>query len=216
MSESRKFGYCRVSTVQQNEDRQVAAMLEQGIEERSIIIDKISGKSFDREGYILLKTKMLRSGDELYIKELDRLGRNKELVKAELLGLRNMGVKVRVLDIPSTLCTFGEQEWVSDLVTNILVEVMGSLAEQERIKIKKRQAEGIKIAREKGKHLGRPFLPLPDDYFSVMLQVYEGKIKGIDAQNKLGLGRTNYFKLKKKYSEDFCRQQVEIYERNGG
>lgn len=212
-NESRQYGYVRVSTEKQNTDRQYQALLEYGVEERNIIEDKVSGKDFNRDGYILLKTKMLRSGDSLVIKELDRLGRDKDMIKKELQELKDMNVFVRVLDIPTTLVDLKDQQWVSEMVTNILIEVMGSLATQERLKIHQRQAEGIAIAKANGKHLGRPYQPLPVDYFPVMLKVYEGKIKGVDAQAELGLGRTTYFKLKRKYSAEFCRQQVELKER---
>ena len=210
---SRQYGYVRVSTEKQNTDRQYQALLEYGVDERNIVEDKVSGKDFNRDGYILLKTKMLRAGDSLVIKELDRLGRDKKKKKKELQELKEMNVFVRVLDIPTTLVDLKDQQWVSEMVTNILIEVMGSLATQERLKIHQRQAEGIAIAKASGKHLGRPFQPLPADYFSVMVQVYERKLKGVEAQSQLGLGRTTYFKLKRKYSEDFCRQQVELQER---
>ena len=102
------FGYARVSTKKQAEDRQIEALLEYGIEERNIIIDKESGRDMERNGYQSLKNTLLRRGDTLVIKELDRLSRNKADIKAELESLKSMGVSVRILNIPTTLAEFSE------------------------------------------------------------------------------------------------------------
>ena len=131
------YGYARVSTAQkQNEARQIEALIAYGVEEKYIKIDKASGKDFNRENYQLLKNEILRPGDTLVVKELDRLGRNKEQVKEELKYFKDNKIRVKILNIPTTLMDLPEgQEWVFDMVNNILIEVLGAIAEDERIKI---------------------------------------------------------------------------------
>lgn len=148
------YGYMRVSTKSQNLNRQEDALLEFGVEKDNIFADKESGKNFDREKYQEMKS-VLKRNDVLVIKELDRLGRNKEMVKEELEYFKNNGIRVKILNIPTTLIDFPEgQEWVMDMVNNILLEVMSSIAEEERRKIKTRQAEGIAAAKAGGVKFG--------------------------------------------------------------
>lgn len=148
------YGYMRVSTKSQNLNRQEDALLEFGVEKDNIFADKESGKNFDREKYQEMKS-ILKRNDVLVIKELDRLGRNKEMVKEELEYFKNNGIRVKILNIPTTLIDFPEgQEWVMDMVNNILLEVMSSIAEEERRKIKTRQAEGIAAAKAGGVKFG--------------------------------------------------------------
>ena len=138
--ENRVYGYARVSTREQNEDRQVEALIRHGVPEQQIIIDKASGKDTEREGYQYLKRQILRHGDTLIIKGLDRLSRSKQDIKRELESFKEMGVRVKILDIPTTLTDFPpEQQWVQEMVTAILIEVLGSIAENERNKIRARQ-----------------------------------------------------------------------------
>ena len=148
------YGYMRVSTKTQNLNRQEDALLEFGVEKDNIFADKESGKNFDREKYQEMKS-ILKRNDVLVIKELDRLGRNKEMVKEELEYFKSNGIRVKILNIPTTLIDFPEgQEWVMDMVNNILLEVMSSIAEEERKKIKERQAEGIAAAKAGGVKFG--------------------------------------------------------------
>ena len=148
------YGYMRVSTKSQNLNRQEDALLEFGVEKDNIFADKESGKDFDREKYQEMKS-ILKRNDVLVIKELDRLGRNKEMVKEELEYFKSNGIRVKILNIPTTLIDFPEgQEWVMDMVNNILLEVMSSIAEEERRKIKTRQAEGIAAAKAGGVKFG--------------------------------------------------------------
>ena len=148
------YGYMRVSTKTQNLNRQEDALLEFGVEKDNIFADKESGKNFDREKYQEMKS-ILKRNDVLVIKELDRLGRNKEMIKEELEYFKNNGIRVKILNIPTTLIDFPEgQEWVMDMVNNILLEVMSSIAEEERRKIKTRQAEGIAAAKAGGVKFG--------------------------------------------------------------
>ena len=187
------FGYARVSTARQHEDRQVEALLQYGIEERNIIVDKESGKDFNRVGYLSLKENLLRSGDTLVVKELDRLGRNKAMVRSELEWFKAEGIRVKILNVPTTLIDCGDQDWVLDMVSNILIEVMASIAEEERVKIHRRQEEGIAAAKAKGVVFGRPSIAKPDNYEEIMALVDSGKMKAVDAMRELGLKKTTYY-----------------------
>lgn len=192
------WGYCRVSTTEQNTDRQLQALINFGVEERNIIIDHESGKDMDRVGYKSLKENLLRPGDTLVIKELDRLGRNKEKVKCELEWFKAAKIRVKILDVPTTLIDCG-QDWVLDMASNILIEVMASIAEEERAKIHQRQSEGIAAAKNKGVVFGRPAIQKPDNYEEVMALVDSGQMKATDAMLKLGLKKTSFYKLRKEY-----------------
>lgn len=194
------FGYARVSTAQQHEDRQVAALLEYGIEDRNIIVDKESGKDLNRKGYQLLKEGLLRRGDTLIIKSLDRLSRNKADIKKELEHFKNEGIVLKVLDLPTTMLDLPDgNEWVFEMVNNILIEVLGTIAEQERASIKQRQAEGIAIAKKKGVVFGRPVVAKPENFDEIMALVDSGQLKAVEAMRELGLKKSSFYKLKKAY-----------------
>lgn len=158
-----KYGYIRISDSTQKIHRQMDYMIELGLTEDHIFVDKQSGKDFNRPAYKKLMRK-LRSGDTLYIKELDRLGRSKEEIKDEINKLRTKGVHVRITNIPTTMHDYGDDDWILDMVNNILVEVLAAVAEQERVTNHQRQAEGIAAARARGVRLGRPPVQLPDNF----------------------------------------------------
>ena len=198
--QTKEFGYARVSTTHQSTDRQVEALKNYGINERDIIIDKQSGKDFNRAGYISLKENMLRPGDTLVVKELDRLGRDKQMIKEELEWFKANKIRIRILNIPTTLVDCKDQSWVMDMISNILIEVMASIAEEERLKIHQRQKEGIEVAKQKGVKFGRPDAKKPANYESVMQRVASGEITAVAAMKELGVKKTTYYKLKKIYS----------------
>ncbi len=194
--DSRIYGYARVSTKEQNLDRQYIALKEQGIEERNIIVDKESGKDLDRKGYQLLKGGLLRRGDTLIIKSLDRLSRNKGDIKKELEYFKNEGIRLKVLDLPTTMMELpAGQEWVFEMVNNILIEVLGTIAEQERANIKQRQAEGIAAAKVKGVEMGRPKAQKPPNWDEVIGQWKAGEITATKAMELTGTKRTTFYKL---------------------
>ena len=194
--ENRTFYYARVSSREQNLDRQIAAFAAMGASERDIVTDKQSGKDLDRCGYMALKSAMLRRGDTLVIKSLDRLSRSKADIKSELQYFKDAGIRLKVLDLPTTLIDFpAGQEWVFDMVNNILIEVLGAIAEQERVTIHQRQAEGIATAKAKGKHLGRPQAVIPDNWTDVIDQWQNGTITAKKAMELTGLKRTTFYKL---------------------
>ena len=158
------YGYIRVSSKDQKLDRQRRQMLEYGIPQSRIVADKQSGKDFRRPGYQRLTRKRIRPGDVLVIQSLDRLGRNYQEIKDEWKYLvRERKVSIRVLDMP-LLDTAADQDLIGTLISNLVLELLSFVAENERNMIRQRQAEGIRIAREKGVHLGRPRQPVPEEF----------------------------------------------------
>lgn len=197
------YGYARVSTKEQHLDRQIKALLDCGVAERDIVTDKASGASLERDGYMALKNTMLREGDTLIIKSLDRLSRNKEHIKQELEYFKSRRIRVRVIDLPTTMLELPEgQEWVFEMINNILIEVLASIAEQERLTIRQRQAEGIAVAKEKGKHMGRPASSYPPNWDEIYQQWKAGKMTAVAAMKELGLKRGTFYKLANNYGEE--------------
>ena len=202
--DNRIYGYARVSTREQNEDRQIEALTKFGVPFENIIVDKCSGKDTEREGYQYLKRQILRNSDTLIIKELNRLSRNKNDIKHELEYFKDAGVRIKILDIPTILTDFpAEQMWVMDMINAIFIEVLGSIAENERNKIRSRQREGIAIAKKKNIKFGRPVQPKPNNWDYVMLRVASGAIRPVDAMKELGITRFRYYYLCERY--DFKR-----------
>lgn len=194
--EQRTYYYARVSSKEQNLDRQLAAFTSLGVQERDIITDKESGKDLDRAGYKALKTALLRRGDTLVIKSLDRLSRNKMDIKNELQYFKENGIRLKVLDLPTTLIEYpAGQEWVLDMVNNILVEVLSSIAQQERETIRQRQTEGIAAAKARGKRFGRPKVEKPDNWNEVIALWKAGEITAVEAMRRTGIKRSTFYKL---------------------
>ena len=196
MESGKIMGYARVSSTEQNLDRQIMALGEY-VPKDCIVVDKASGKDLERPGYQALKGLFgLRAGDTLYIVSLDRLSRNKEDIKGELQWFRDHDIRLMVLDLPTTLVDVPEgQGWIMEMVTNILIEVLASIAEQERLTIRKRQREGIDAAKKKGKHLGRPRVNAPDNMDVVLGEWKKGQISAKEAMRLTGLKRSSFYKL---------------------
>ena len=194
--DSRTYYYARVSTKEQNLDRQLSAFYALGATDREIITDKESGKDLDRTGYQALKNAILRRGDTLIVKSLDRLSRSKTDIHNELQYFKENGIRLKVIDLPTTMMDLPEgQEWVFEMVNNILIEVLGTIAEQERENIRKRQAEGIEAAKQNGKKLGRPALEYPANWDSVYASWKAGEITAKTAMEQTGTKRTSFYKL---------------------
>ena len=202
MSETRTYYYARVSTNEQNLDRQLEAFHQLGAEERYIFTDKQSGKNLERINYQILRNNILRSGDTLVIKSLDRLSRNKLDIKSELEYFKKNGIRLKVIDMPTTMIELDGQEWIIDMVNNIIIEVLSSIAEQERHETKKRQAEGIAVAKARGHRLGRPTAEFPLNWVDVYIKWKNKEIKANTAMELLHLKRTTFYKLVKKYEQD--------------
>lgn len=197
-SNTKTFAYCRVSSTDQNEDRQVEAMLELGINERDIFIDKCSGKNFDRPQYQALKLQ-LREGDVLVIKSIDRLGRKYKQICEEWREIvKDIKANIKVVDMP-ILDTTRTDGLIGEVISDIVLQLLGYVAEQERAFIKQRQAEGIKLAKEKGKRLGKPPIQYPDNWSEVYTIWKSGSITAREAMKRLNLKPTSFYKLAKNY-----------------
>ena len=198
MDNKKTFGYCRVSSQEQNEDRQLESMLNLGINDRDIFIDKCSGKNFDRPQYNALKLQ-LREGDILVIKSIDRLGRNYKQICEEWRDItKDIKANIKVIDMP-ILDTTKKDGLISEVISDIVLQLLSYVAEQERAFIKQRQAEGIKIAKEKGKHLGKPPIQYPDNWLDVYKIWKQGEITAREAMKRTNLKPTSFYKLAKKY-----------------
>lgn len=194
------YGYARVSTKEQNLDRQVEVLRAYGIDDRDIITDKQSGKDFNREGYNTLRNTLLRNGDTLVIKELDRLGRNMEQIKEEWNSLLKMGIDIIVIDTP-ILNTTNRGDLEKSLISNLVFELLSYMAEKERQKIKQRQSEGIAIAKAKGVKLGRPSVEYPSNWEEVYVTWKSKEITAVKAMELLNLKKNSFYKLVKKYEK---------------
>ena len=189
-----KYGYVRVSTKEQNIDRQLVEMYAQGLNDKTIFIDKQSGKDFERDKYQKLKKK-LKSGDLLIIKSIDRLGRNYDMIIDEWRTLVNdMNVDIQVLDMPLLDTRTEGKNLVGKFISDIVLQILSFVAENERENIKKRQAEGIRIAKEKGKHLGRPKLKLPKNFQSIANKYKKKEITLVEALSSLKMNRSSFYK----------------------
>ena len=209
---SKVVGYARVSTSEQNLDRQLQA-LSRYVEPDMIVTDKSSGRDLNRPGYQSLKVGIgkLVEGDTLYIKSLDRLSRNKEDLKKELQYFKDKGIKVKILDMPTTMTDFpAEQAWIGDMITNIMIEVLSSIAQNERETTRQRQLEGLaamptdsttgkKISRRTGKPVGRPPVTYPKKWESVYNDWQEKKITARQAMRLLNLKPNSFYKLVSQY-----------------
>ena len=174
------FGYIRVSSKEQNEDRQLLAISEVGVEKKNIYLDKQSGSDFNRPMYKKLVRK-LRKDDVLYVKSIDRLGRNYEEILQQWRYLtKEKGIDIVVLDMP-LLDTRRGKDLMGTFLSDIVLQLLSFVAENERINIKQRQAEGIAAAKAKGVQFGRPPKPLPDNFACVYRRWKKGEITGMAA-----------------------------------
>lgn len=157
------YGYVRVSSSEQNEDRQVIALLEQGIKKNNIFADKQSGKDFDRPQYMRL-LKKLKKGDILYVKSIDRLGRNyEEILKQWHVLTKEKEIDIVVIDMPLLDTRMGK-DLMGTFISDIVLQILSFVAENERSNIRQRQAEGIAAAKARGVKFGRPAAPVPDNF----------------------------------------------------
>lgn len=198
---NRIYGYCRISDKDQNEARQLKAMQEAGVDERFVFVDKQSGKDFNRPQYQILKN-ALREGDLLVIKSIDRLGRNyKEIIKEWQEITQDIKADIKVLDM-SMLDTTLHKDLLGTFISDLILQVLAYVAEQERQNIKQRQAEGIAVAKAQGKHLGRPKAEYPDGWETTYKQWKQEQITAKIAMETLGLKRTTFYKLVNQYEQE--------------
>ena len=194
------YGYVRVSAKDQNEDRQMIAMKEVGLDEKNIYLDKESGKHFKRRQYGKL-LKRLKRDDLLYIKSIDRLGRNYEEILEQWRYLtKKKCVDIVVLDMP-LLDTRRGKDLMGTFLSDIVLQLLSFVAENERTNIRQRQAEGIAAAKARGVRFGRPPKPLPKNFHRAYQQWRNGKITGTAAAKLCGMPLSTF------------RYQAEIYEK---
>ena len=189
-----KYGYARVSTKEQKEDRQLIALKEYGIAEYNIFIDKQSGKDFARQEYQLL-TQVLQEGDILVIKSLDRLGRNyREMIKQWQYITQEINADIVVLDM-ELLDTTRHKDLLGTLISEIVLQLLSYVAESERVTTMQRQAEGIAAAKARGVKFGRPRQFSADDYIDVFADYKQGTISKNDAITLIGCGKASFYNM---------------------
>ena len=185
------YGYIRVSTKEQHEDRQLIVMQEKGVPEKNIFIDKVSGKDFNRPAYQRL-LKKIRKDDLLYVKSIDRLGRNyEEIIEQWRMLTKNKKVDICVIDMP-LLDTRTGKDLMGTFLSDLVLQILSFVAENERRMIKERQAEGIAAAKKRGVKFGRPRIPLPENYSDVYQRWKSGQITATAAAKELGMPRSTF------------------------
>lgn len=194
------YGYVRVSTSEQREDRQVEALKKYGIDESNIFVDKISGKDFNRPEYKFLKELMKRTTNNiLVIKSIDRLGRNYREILHEWQELTHeLNIDIVVLDMP-LLDTTKFKDLLGTFISDLILQILSFVAEQERTNTRVRQAEGIAIAKAKGTKFGRPRIELPKNFEEEYIKWKEGTQTAKATMEKLGLKRGKFYMFVKEY-----------------
>lgn len=184
--EQQRYGYVRVSSLHQNEDRQLQAMEALAIPRKNLFIEKQSGKDFERQQYQRL-VKRLRAGDVLYVKSIDRLGRNYREILAQWEVLtKRRGVDVVVLDMP-LLDTRRDKDLLGTFISDVVLQILSFVAENERANIRQRQREGIDAAKLRGVRFGRPRRQLPENFIHVASMWKSGFMTGVAAAKECGL-----------------------------
>lgn len=194
----RKFGYIRVSSKDQNEGRQLQAMIENGLNERDIFLDKQSGKNFNREQYQLLK-RMIQKGDILYIHSLDRFGRNKEEILQEWNDItKNIQADIVVMDMP-LLDTTQYKDSLGTFIADLVLQILSWMAQEERDRIRKRQREGIEVTLKNGVAFGRPKVEATEEFKEVYARWKTGEMTAVKAMGEIGVKKTTFYRLVKEY-----------------
>lgn len=203
----RLYGYMRVSTKEQNEQRQLLALTQFGVPPRDIYMDKLSGKDFARPQYQSLVHKKLRRGDLLVVQSIDRLGRNySEILEEWRYITKKVRADIKILDMP-LLDTRPERDLVGTLIADIVLQLLSFVAENERAAIRQRQAEGIAAARARGVHLGHPPIPIPEWFPEVYHKWRSGELSHAQCETSFHLSKSAFYRLVRKYemSEQIAR-----------
>ena len=192
------YGYVRVSSSDQNEDRQLIALLEKGVIQKNIYIDKQSGKDFDRPQCKKLLRK-LKWGDLMYIHSIDRLGRNyEEIQKQWRLLTKDIGVDICVLDMP-LLDTRNGKDLMGTFIADLVLQILSFVAQNERENIKKRQAEGIAAAKKRGVQFGRPSISVPENFASLVRAWEKNEISIDDVLNDCKMSKSTFYRRLREY-----------------
>ena len=193
-----EYGYIRVSSTDQNEDRQWDALLGRGIAKHRIYVDKQSGKDFQRPNYKRL-VKKLRPGDLLYVLSIDRLGRNYEEIQRQWRILtKDVGVDICVLDMP-LLDTRQGKDLMGTFIADLVLQILSFVAQSERENIRKRQEEGIAAAKARGVRFGRPAVEAPDNFARVVKQWERKQIHITEALRQTGLSESTFYRRLREY-----------------
>lgn len=186
-----EFAYIRVSAKDQNENRQIDALEAAGIENAKLFIDKSSGKDFDRQQYKKM-LKRMRLGDVLYVKSIDRLGRNyEEIIEQWRILTKDKGIDIVILDMP-LLDTRKDKNLMGTFIADLVLQILSFVAEIERANIKQRQAEGIAAAKARGVKFGRPKKEMPDNFGELATMWFNGQITGSEAARKCGVALSTF------------------------
>lgn len=196
----RTFFYARVSSKDQSLERQLSAAREMSIEEEYIFVDKASGKDFQRPEYQLMK-RMLRSGDVLYIKSLDRLGRNKQMILDEWQELITVKkIDIAVLDMPLLdTMKYKNLNGIETLISDLILQLLSYMAEDERKRIRERQEEGIRVAVQNGVKFGRKKFEIDETFKSVYPEWKQQKITAVEAMKRVGMKSNTFYRRVKEY-----------------
>lgn len=196
------YGYIRVSSRDQNEDRQLIALKKAGVAEKNIYLDRQSGKDFNRPRYKKMLRKV-KKNDLLYVKSIDRLGRNyEEILQQWRMLTKEKGIDIVVLDMP-LLDTRRGKDLMGTFLSDIMLQVLSFVAENERTNIRQRQAEGIAAAKAKGVKFGRPSLPLPDNFYEIHKAWRAKKITLNEAANACNMPVGTFYGKARKVENTF-------------
>ena len=192
------YGYVRVSTAEQNEDRQLIAMSDAGVPRENTFTDKQSGKDFDRPAYKKLMRK-LKPGDVVYFKSIDRMGRNyKDVIEQWRIITKDKGADVVVLDMP-ILDTRQQKNLIGTLISDIVLQLLSYVSETERINIRQRQAEGIAAAKKRGVRFGRPPKEMPPDFEEIIRRWEKKELTMTEITEQYGMSQSTFYKLKREF-----------------
>ena len=192
------YGYIRVSSADQNEDRQRIALTDAGVEEKNIFMDKLSGKNFNRPQYKKI-VRRIKSGDLLYILSIDRLGRNYAEIQDQWRILtKDIGIDICVLDMP-LLDTRTCKDLMGTFIADLVLQILSFVAQSERESIKKRQAQGIAAAKAKGIHMGRPVKTMPDNFGELVKRWEEKKIPLEQILQQCGMSEATFYRRLREY-----------------
>ena len=198
-----KYGYARISTSKQITDRQVDTLEKYNLDK--IYTDVVTGSNFDRPNYKKLTEEILREGDELFIKEVDRLGRNNRENLEDLRKLKERGIIIRILEIPTTLMIANDEtdqnKLMIEMMNNMLIEMYATFAELELQKIRTRTREALAAKKKKGEPLGRPKIQMPKNFKKVYKQYKNRDITAVQAMKLLDLKKTTFYKLVREFED---------------
>lgn len=193
------YGYVRVSAADQNEARQVDAMLKEGIEKQNIYIDKQSGKDFNRRAYRKLFRKV-KEGDVIFIKSIDRLGRNYKEIQEQWNEIKKKNVYIVVMDMPLLDTRHSVDGLTGQFIADLVLQILSYVAQVERDNIKQRQAEGIKAAQNRGVKFGRPRKTMPEGFHTAVQMVNDGELTYREGARQIGVSKSTFYKKAMEYN----------------